>query len=96
MTLKGFDGVETGSPEPMPGVEYDGDASAPRSRSQWIAGAGLAAVALLVLTRGVVTLLVLLLAVVVIGVVAGLGYTIVKAARGRPPAHDREDLEAVA
>ena len=80
----------------MPGVEYDGDASAPRSRSQWVAGAAVAAVLLLVLTRGVVTLLVLTLALVVIGVLAGLGYTIVKAARGRAPARDREDLEAIA
>ena len=43
----------------MPAVEYDSDASAPRSRSQWIVGAVVAAVVLLVLTRGVVTLLLL-------------------------------------
>ena len=74
----------------MPGVEYDDDASAPRSRSQWIAGAAVAAVVLLVLTRGVVTLLVLALVLVVVGVLAGLGYSIVKAARGRAPDRDME------
>jgi hypothetical protein len=80
----------------MPAVEYDSDAAAPRARSQWIAGAAVVAVLALIVTQGVVALLVLVLALVVVGVVAGLGYSLVKAARGRPPARDTEDLEAVA
>ena len=80
----------------MPAIEYDGDASAPRGRSQWIAGAAVAALALLIFTRGLVTLLVVVLAMVVIGVVAGIGYSAVAAARGKAPAKDAEDLEAVA
>ena len=73
-------------------MEYDGDASAPRGRSQWIAGAALAAVVLLIFTRGVVTVLVLALALVVVGVVAGLGYTLVTAMRGKAPERDPEPV----
>jgi drug/metabolite transporter (DMT)-like permease len=68
----------------MPGVEYDGDDAAPRSRSQWLVLAGLAAVALLVFTRGVVSLLVLTLLAVLVGLVIGAGYAIVTSMRNRP------------
>ena len=68
----------------MPGsVEYDGDASAPRSRSKWLVVAGLAVVAFVVLTQGVVALLVFALAALLVALVAGFGWSIVKAARGR-------------
>ena len=69
----------------MPGVEYDGDDAAPRSRSQWIVIGALVAVALLVLTRGVVTLLVLGLLAVVIGLVVGVAYAMFQAVRGKVP-----------
>ena len=69
----------------MPGVEYDGDDAAPRSRSQWFVIGGLAAVALLVMTRGVVTLLVFALLAVLVGLVIGVGVAAVKAVRGRVP-----------
>ena len=69
----------------MPGVEYDGDDAAPRSRSQWLVIGALVAVALLVFTRGVVTLLVLGLLAVLVGLVVGLGYAVFKAVRGKVP-----------
>ena len=70
----------------MPGsVEYDGDAAAPKSRSKWLVAAGLAAVVLVVMTQGVVALLVFALAALLVGLVIGFGWSIVKAARGRVP-----------
>ena len=67
----------------MPGVEFDGDANAPSSRSRWIAIAAIAAVVLLVLTQGVVALLVLGLLAVLVGLVIGVGYSLFNAVRGR-------------
>ena len=69
----------------MPGVEYDGDDAAPRSRSQWLVIGGLAAVALLVFTRSVVSLLVLMLLAVLVGLVIGGGYAMVRSMRRRAP-----------
>jgi hypothetical protein len=69
----------------MPGVEYDGDDAAPRSPSRWLVIGALVAVALLVFTRGVVTLLVLGLVAVLAGLVVGLGYATIKAVRGKVP-----------
>jgi uncharacterized membrane protein YdbT with pleckstrin-like domain len=69
----------------MPGVEYDTDEARPRSRSQWYLIAGLVAVVLLVMTRGVVSLLVLGLVALIVGLVVGFAYTAVKAVRGKVP-----------
>lgn len=66
----------------MPAVEYDGDAAAPNRRSTWIVVAALAAVAVLVLTRGVVTLLVLAWLAVTVGVLVGLAYAAARAFGG--------------
>ena len=62
-------------------VEYDGDSQAPRSRSVWLVVAGLAAVAFVVMTQGVVALLALGLVVVLVGLVIGFGVSIGKAVR---------------
>ena len=68
----------------MPGsVEYDGDADAPKSRSKWLVVAGLAAVVFVVMTQGVVALLVFGLVAVLVALVVGFGWSIVKSARGR-------------
>ena len=69
----------------MPGVEFDGDANAPSSRSRWIAIAVIAAVVLLVMTRGVVSLLVLGLLAVLVGLVIGVAYALFTAIRGKVP-----------
>ena len=67
----------------MPGVEFDGDATAPSSKSRWVVIGALLAVALLIFTRGVVTLLVLGLLVVLVGLVVGVGYALFNAVKGR-------------
>ena len=67
----------------MPGVEFDGDATAPSSKSRWLAVGALLAVALLIFTRGVVTLLVLGLLFVLVGLVVGVGYALFNAVKGK-------------
>ena len=69
----------------MPGVEFDADTNAPTSRSKWVAVAAIAAVVLLVMTRGVVSLLVLGLLAVLVGLVIGVGYSLFEAVRGKVP-----------
>jgi hypothetical protein len=64
-------------------VDYDGDAAAPNSRSVWLVVAGLAAVAFVIVTQGVVAVLVLGLVAVLIGLLVGIAWSIVQAARGR-------------
>jgi hypothetical protein len=64
-------------------VDYDDAAAAPNSRSVWLVVAGLAAVALVIYTQGVVAVLVLALVIVLVGLLVGFGWSIVQAARGR-------------
>lgn len=66
----------------MSGIEYDGEASGPSRRSQWFVVGGLAAVVLVVVTRGVVAVLVLALVAVLVAVVVGLAAAAVRALRG--------------
>jgi hypothetical protein len=77
----------------MPGVEYDGDTAAPKRRSEWLVVAALAAVVLLVWTRGVVTLLVVALAAVLIGLVVAIAAAAVKGL-GRSGDHPIPTLSA--
>lgn len=62
-------------------VDYDGDTEGPRSRSMWLVVAGLAVVAFVVVTQGVVALLAFALVAVLVGLVIGFGVSIGKAVR---------------
>ena len=62
----------------------DADAAGPTSRSWWITVAAIAALALLILTRGVITMLVGVLGLVVIGLIVGSVVAVARVLRGNP------------
>jgi hypothetical protein len=68
----------------MPGVDHDADADGPTSRSWWVTVAALAALALLILTRGVVTMLVGVFGLVLIGLAVGGVVALARVLRGSP------------